>query len=102
MRLLESHARSSAVLVDKFDAGAFKTALYDVECGSARLVGIGLQLAHGNNSDPGPIGKLLLAPVKKAARCPALFRCDHTADFQPTSYFVNSVENRLTNLMCRL
>jgi hypothetical protein len=75
--LSQTHSRPSAILVDEFDAGAFKSSPNDIKRSATRLTRPSLQLVHGYDSNSGFICKLLLTPSKKSPGCPGLFRRDH-------------------------
>ena len=63
-RLLQSHARPSAILVDELDAGRFQASLDYVEGGTSRLMHPSLQLAYRYHPNFCFIGEFLLAPVE--------------------------------------
>jgi hypothetical protein len=70
----QANACSSAIFVNKFDAGAFECPLNHVQCRAARLVPTRLQLPNSYDANTGGIGEILLSPGEQAARCPALRR----------------------------
>jgi hypothetical protein len=79
----QSHPGPSAILVDEFDAGAFKGSSNDIKGGATRLTRPSLQLVHGYDSNSGFICKLLLAPSKKSSGCPGLLRRNHPGNHLP-------------------
>lgn len=61
-RLSQPYAWPSTVFVDELDAGRFKGALYDIQCGSTRLTYSAFQLVDCNSPNSGVLGQILLAP----------------------------------------
>ena len=77
LRVAEPHARSAAVPSNELDPGRLKGALNDVQ-GRAPRGGIApLKLSDCYHPNTGPVSQLLLGPVEKAARGPALRWRDH-------------------------
>jgi hypothetical protein len=75
--LAKSDARATAVLVDEFDAGTFQGLSQHNQRCTSRFGYTGFYLSNSHDTDPGLISEILLAPIKEAARCPALCRRDH-------------------------
>jgi hypothetical protein len=94
--LSEPHAGAASVFFDEFDASRFESSLYYVERSSTWLVCPRLQLTHRYDADRSFFCEVLLTPIEKAARGPALFRCDHRASMPEMADSINSIENRLT------
>jgi hypothetical protein len=95
-RLLQSHACSSTVLVDEFDAGRFKAPPNYVEGGSSRLMNSSFQLTHRYYPNSRFFGEFLLAPVKETSGGSTLRGGNHGDRFAQIVDSINSVGNRLT------
>jgi hypothetical protein len=100
--LAEPDTGSAPIFFDELDARRFKSSLDNVERGSSWLVCLRLKLAHCYDADRSLFCEILLAPIEKATRGSALFRCDHSSSMAETNDSINSVENRLTMLVCLL
>jgi hypothetical protein len=95
--LAEPDAGAASIFFYKIDTCRFKSSFYNVECCSTWLVCVRLKLAHCYDTDPGFVCEVLLTPVEKPTRSPALFRCDHPSRMRGMADSINSVENRLTS-----
>jgi len=62
-RLAKTHARSSTVLVDEFNARRFKGAPNDILSSPTRLTAVSFELMDSHHSHAGAIGQHLLAPA---------------------------------------
>jgi hypothetical protein len=98
----EPDAGPASILVDELDASRFKGSFYNVKRGSTRLMCPGFKLAHGYDADGSLFCQVLLTPIEKAPRGPALFRRDHLPSMVEMADSINSVENRLTPSIYRL
>jgi hypothetical protein len=64
MALSQSHAGTSAVLVDEFDAGELKCMLDHLKCRPPRIVAPGLELADRYYPYSRLLGQISLPPIK--------------------------------------
>jgi hypothetical protein len=102
MRFSQPHTRAAAILVDEFDTCIFKCQPNNGQRCATGFVRACFHLSDSYDTDPGLPGEILLAPVEEAASCSALRWCDHR-NSMPISYdSINSIEKRLTYLLCRL
>jgi hypothetical protein len=86
--LPQPHTPAAAVLINEFDAGAFKSSSNDIKGGATRLTRPSLQLVHSYDTDSGFICKVLLAPSKKSPGGPGLFRSDHPENHAASERFL--------------
>jgi hypothetical protein len=75
--LSQPNARTSAIGVDELDAGSLKGTFYNLKRWASLLTGSSLKLVDGDDTDPSMPSKVLLFPIQKAPRRPALLCCDH-------------------------
>ena len=98
----EPDAWSASIFFNELNTRGFKGPFYDVKRSSTWLVCVPLKLAHCYDADRSLLCEVLLTPIEKATRGPALFRCDHSSSIAEMIDFINSIENRLTIFFCRL
>jgi hypothetical protein len=68
----ESHARTSAIFPNEFDASGFQSPPNYFQSCSTRCIQFALELTNGHDANSGSICKFLLCPVEETAGCPAL------------------------------
>jgi hypothetical protein len=73
----EPDARAAAIGVDELDAGSLKGSPYNLKRCASLLTGSSFKLVDGDDTYPGMPSKVLLFPIQKAPRRPALLCRDH-------------------------
>jgi hypothetical protein len=73
----QAHAGTAAVLLDKFDARTLEGLPQNNQGCTSRFGYTRFYQSNSHDTDSGVNSEILLAPIKEAARCPALCRRNH-------------------------
>ena len=97
--VLQADPWATAIFFDEFNTSGFKRTPYDLDSRSSRSGQSCFQLPNSNDSNPGPFGETLLAPVQESARCSALCWGHHGCAFDSGQFCRKTIDLSILSII---